>query len=117
MRIEMAALETPIGKVALAWDGDTLVAVEIAWVKDRSAWDTKDVPGDTEARLARRLRGRFPEAEVTKGDGHAAPVRALERYFAAQGRYRGTNEDLAAVRAAIAEQWAELRRRAGGGTP
>jgi hypothetical protein len=40
---------------------------------------------------------------------------ALDRYFAAQGRFRGTKDDLAAIRAAIEAQWADLRGRAGGG--
>lgn len=116
MKIETAAMDTPIGQVALAWHGDVLVAVEMAWVKDRTAWDTKDVPGDAEARLAKRLRGRFPDAEVTKGDRNAAPVRALERYFAGDVRAIDALNVDAGGDGFHARVWRELRRIPAGQT-
>ena len=44
---------------AIAWRGDDVVAVEMGWAKSRTAWETKDIPGDIATRLAKRMRARF----------------------------------------------------------
>jgi methylated-DNA-[protein]-cysteine S-methyltransferase len=116
MKIETATLDTPIGQVGLAWKGDVLVAVEIPWVKDRTTWDAKDVPGDAEARLVKRLRGRFPEAEVLAGGRNAGPVRALERYFAGDVRAIDALNVDAGGDGFHARVWRELRRIPAGET-
>ena len=66
--------------------------------------------------------GLYPVCEVVHGRDWSVQVEptferaALERYLAAQGRFRGTADDVAALSAAIGEQWSDLRRKANGGT-
>jgi pyruvate/2-oxoacid:ferredoxin oxidoreductase beta subunit len=55
--------------------------------------------------------GREIEVNVDPAFDHGA----LERYFESQGRFRGTKDDLAAVKQAIAEQWDHLCRHSKGG--
>jgi pyruvate ferredoxin oxidoreductase beta subunit/2-oxoisovalerate ferredoxin oxidoreductase beta subunit len=87
-----------------------------------TGWKSEPAEGLELIRLAVRS-GIYPVIEVFEGRRFVVNVEpefdaaALERYFASQGRFRGTKDDLAAVRTAIADQWAELRRRADGGTP
>lgn len=116
MKIETAAIDTPIGKVAIAWRGDVLVAIEMAWAKNRTSWDSKDVPGDAETQLAKRLRARFPDAVVAKGARDAAPVRAIERYFAGDVGAIDALEVDAGGDGFNARVWRELRRIPAGET-
>jgi pyruvate ferredoxin oxidoreductase beta subunit/2-oxoisovalerate ferredoxin oxidoreductase beta subunit len=84
-----------------------------------TGWKSEPADGVELVRLA-VVSGMFPVVEVFGGRRLAINVEptfdggALERYFAAQGRFRGARGDLAPIRAAIAEQWTELRLRAGG---
>jgi methylated-DNA-[protein]-cysteine S-methyltransferase len=116
MKIETRAMETPVGRIALAWTGDVLLAVEMAWAKNRTSWHSKDRGGDVEKRLAARLRERFPDAEVAEGAKDAAPVRALERYFAGDLRAIDTLKVDAGGDGFHARVWHELRRIPAGET-
>jgi len=84
-----------------------------------TGWKSEPGDGIELVRLA-VASGLFPVLEVFGGRRLAINVEpsfeetALERYFAAQGRFRGTQGDRAAIRDAIAQQWTDLRLRAGG---
>lgn len=116
MRFEAATIETPIGPVAIAWQDDVLFAVEMGWAKNRTRWETRDIPGSATEHLARRLRARFPDVELAPGRQDAAPLRALRSYF---------DGDVAAIDALRVEPggdgfqarvWHELRRIPAGRT-
>jgi pyruvate ferredoxin oxidoreductase beta subunit/2-oxoisovalerate ferredoxin oxidoreductase beta subunit len=85
-----------------------------------TGWKSEPAEGIELIRLAVRS-GLYPIVEITDGykfDINVEPtfeVAALERYFAAQGRFRGSKDDFAAICAAIKRQWDELRHRAQGG--
>jgi len=85
-----------------------------------TGWKSEPAEGVELIRLA-VASGLYPVVEVIDGRKWTIDVEpafdgaALERYFASQGRFRGTKDDLAAVRAAIDVQWLELRKRAQGG--
>ncbi|MGQ0722079.1 MAG: methylated-DNA--[protein]-cysteine S-methyltransferase [Candidatus Eiseniibacteriota bacterium] len=80
MEIRIATMDSPVGPLALAWRGESVVAVHMEEAKDRRAWETKYVAIRPLARLEQHVRRRFPEAAlVTSGDG--APLDALRRYF------------------------------------
>jgi pyruvate ferredoxin oxidoreductase beta subunit/2-oxoisovalerate ferredoxin oxidoreductase beta subunit len=87
-----------------------------------TGWKSEPADGIELIRLAVRS-GLYPIVEITDGRAYeinvepSFDVAALELYFASQGRFRGTKDDLAAIRAAIARQWDELRQRAQGGRP
>lgn len=82
--IEYAVVPSPVGKVGLAWSGDTLLLSEMDVAKSRSRWDTEYEGGGTVTRLKERILKRFPDATITKGSANAKPVRILERYFAGE---------------------------------
>jgi pyruvate ferredoxin oxidoreductase beta subunit/2-oxoisovalerate ferredoxin oxidoreductase beta subunit len=85
-----------------------------------TGWKSEPAEGIELIRLAVRS-GIYPVIEVFEGRRFVVNVEptfdtgALERYFASQGRFRGTKDDLAAVWQAVAAQWDELWRRARGG--
>jgi methylated-DNA-[protein]-cysteine S-methyltransferase len=115
MKIETRTFETPIGAMALAWSGETVLGLEMGWAKSRTAWESDDVPGMPLARLTERLAVRFPGAEIAPGRDAAVP-HALELYFAG---------DVAAIDALRvdpggtdfhARVWKELRRIPAGRT-
>jgi pyruvate ferredoxin oxidoreductase beta subunit/2-oxoisovalerate ferredoxin oxidoreductase beta subunit len=87
-----------------------------------TGWKSEPAEGIELIRLAVRS-GLYPVLEVFGGRRFVVNVEprfdadSLERYFKAQGRYRGTKEELAAVRDAVAIQWHELRRRSEGVAP
>lgn len=81
MTIRTFTMDTPVGPVVLAWRGDVVLAVEMGAARNRTSWDSADVPGDLAKRLRNRLNARFPEAEIVAGSAAAAPVTALARYF------------------------------------
>ena len=84
-----------------------------------TGWKSEPAEGIELIRLAVRS-GLYPILEVFGGRRFVVnvepsfDVEALERYFAAQGRFRGTKAELAAVREAVAEQWKDLRRKSEG---
>ena len=86
-----------------------------------TGWKSEPAEGIELIRLAVRS-GIYPVIEVFEGRRFVVNVEptfdtgALERYFASQGRFRGTKDDLAAVWQAVAAQWDELWRRARGGS-
>jgi len=85
-----------------------------------TGWKSEPAEGVELIRLAVRS-GLYPIVEIEDGyrfEINVEPtfeVEALERYFASQGRFRGTKDDFAAICAAIKRQWEELRHRAQGG--
>jgi methylated-DNA-[protein]-cysteine S-methyltransferase len=110
MRFETVTIDSPLGAIALAWRGDTLYAVEMGWAKSRTRWQTRDVSGGVEEHVTRRLRARYPDAEIARGSAEATPVRTLRRYF---------EGELPAIDALVADPggdgfqarvWRELRR-------
>lgn len=87
-----------------------------------TGWKSEPAEGVELIRLAVRS-GLYPVIEIADGRRYEINVEpafddaALDRYFASQGRFRGTKEDLAAVRGAVSREWDHLRRLAQGGTP
>jgi len=85
-----------------------------------TGWKSEPADGVELVRLAVRA-GLYQVFEVFDGRRFVINVEpsfdeaALSRYFASQGRFRGTRDDLVAVRAGVEEQWVDLRRRAQGG--
>jgi methylated-DNA-[protein]-cysteine S-methyltransferase len=83
MEIRIATMDTPVGPIALAWRGESVVAVHMEEAQDRRAWETKYASIRPLARLGQHVRRRFPEATlVTTEDGE--PLAALRRYFAGE---------------------------------
>jgi pyruvate ferredoxin oxidoreductase beta subunit/2-oxoisovalerate ferredoxin oxidoreductase beta subunit len=82
-----------------------------------TGWKSEPAEGIELVRLAVRT-GLYPVLEVFGGRTWRVNVEpdfdepSLERYFAAQGRFRSGAVDLPHIRSAIAETWDELRRRA-----
>jgi methylated-DNA-[protein]-cysteine S-methyltransferase len=116
MRFETATLEAPIGPVAIAWRGETVYAIEMGWAKNRTRWETRDVPGSAEDHLARRLRARFPEIELSPGSSDAGPVRTLRRYFEGDVRAIDALRTDPGGDGFQARVWEELRRIPAGRT-
>jgi pyruvate ferredoxin oxidoreductase beta subunit/2-oxoisovalerate ferredoxin oxidoreductase beta subunit len=85
-----------------------------------TGWKSEPAEGIELIRLAVRS-GLYPVLEIFEGRRFSIDVEpsfdegALDRYFASQGRFRGTRDDLAAIREAIREQWKDLKGRAEGG--
>jgi pyruvate ferredoxin oxidoreductase beta subunit/2-oxoisovalerate ferredoxin oxidoreductase beta subunit len=85
-----------------------------------TGWKSEPADGIELIRLA-VSSGIYPVIEITDGREIEVNVEpsfdhgALERYFESQGRFRGTKDDLAAVKDAIAEQWDHLCRHSKGG--
>jgi pyruvate ferredoxin oxidoreductase beta subunit/2-oxoisovalerate ferredoxin oxidoreductase beta subunit len=81
-----------------------------------TGWKSEPAAGIELVRLA-VASGLFPVIEILGGREVVVNVQptfdesALDRYFAAQGRFRGAADDLARIRAALAEDWQELARR------
>ena len=84
-----------------------------------TGWKSEPAEGIELIRLA-VTSGLYPVMEVFGGREIEINVEpsfdhsALERYFESQGRFRGTKDDLAAVKKAIAEQWDHLCHRSKG---
>ena len=116
MRIETRMMETPVGKVALAWSDGTVLAVEMGYAKSRTQWDSKDIPGDVAKRLERKMRERFPEATLVEGAASAPPAAALVRYFAGDVRAIDALRVDPGGEGFHARVWEELRRIPAGET-
>ncbi len=116
MRIETLTMDTPLGRMALAWRDDVVLAVEMGYARDRTAWESKDVPGDPAGRLARRMRGRFPGAEIAEGSPRAQAPAGLVRYFAGDVRAIETLRVDPGGTPFHARVWEELRRIPAGET-
>ncbi len=86
-----------------------------------TGWKSEPSEGIELIRLAVRS-GLYPVLEIFEGRRFSIDVEpsfdegALDRYFAAQGRFRGTRDDLAAIREAIRAQWTDLKYRVEGGS-
>jgi len=87
-----------------------------------TGWKSEPSAGIELLRLAVRS-GLYPVLEVLAGERWVINVEpepqtdALERYVAAQGRFRQGAAGLAALRAEIEASWRQLRRRAADGPP
>ena len=84
MRIETAAMRTPVGPLAVAWTGDTLLAVHMDVAMNRTSWDTRYEPGGPMAKLKTYLSRRFPGVRPSRGTADAPVMRTLARYFAGE---------------------------------
>jgi methylated-DNA-[protein]-cysteine S-methyltransferase len=80
MRVRYATLKSPVGPVAVAWKGDTVVALHMQEAKRRQDWDTEYAPTRPLERLRRDVRRRFGAEPKAAENGF--PLRALGRYFA-----------------------------------
>lgn len=80
MKIRYATLKSPVGPVAIAWRGDTVVALHMQEAERRQDWDTAYARVRPLDRLRRDLRRRFGTEPEAVDDGR--PLRALRRYFA-----------------------------------
>jgi methylated-DNA-[protein]-cysteine S-methyltransferase len=116
MRIDTMTMETPIGRIAIAWHEDVVLALEMAYARNRTAWDSKDLPGDPAKRLEKRMRGRYPEAENASGSQRAAVPAALARYFAGEVRAIDALRVDPGGEGFHARVWEELRRIPAGET-
>ncbi|MEZ5063202.1 MAG: methylated-DNA--[protein]-cysteine S-methyltransferase [bacterium] len=80
--IRWCAQDTPVGRVALAWKDDVIVAARMDHAMSRSTWETKWAPGDVTSHLFAYLTARFgPEVKREEAGERSAPARALTRYF------------------------------------
>jgi pyruvate ferredoxin oxidoreductase beta subunit/2-oxoisovalerate ferredoxin oxidoreductase beta subunit len=85
-----------------------------------TGWKSEPAEGIELVRLA-VFSGLYPVIEIANGRDVTINVEptfdraSLTRYFGSQGRFRGAKASLTAIRAAIEEQWTDLRRRAQGG--
>ncbi len=84
MKLETAAMRSPVGPLAVAWTNDTLLAIHMDVAKNRTGWDTEYASGGPMTRLKAHLSRRFPAARPTRGDENAPVMRALVRYFAGE---------------------------------
>jgi len=80
MKILYALLDSPVGPVAAAWTGSTIVAVHMQEAKDRHAWDSAYVDVDPLRRLREDVAARFGNVDLERSDA-GRPARALKRYF------------------------------------
>ncbi len=81
MTIETAGLGTPVGRIAVAWTGETIVGIQMGIAENRTSWDTTYAPGGAVVSLKEYLGGRFPEARIARGSAKAEPLQTLARYF------------------------------------
>ena len=116
MRIETTSMDTPIGRIAFAWADDVVLALEMGAARDRTKWDSKDVPGDLVKRMRQRLHVRFPDARIVDGPGDAPVPRALARYFAGDIRAIDPLRVDPGGEGFHARVWRELRRIPAGST-
>lgn len=78
--IRMTELDTPVGVVAVAWRGDTIVGAFMDIAKNRTSWEPKYAKGGTGTALRTWVEERFPGTTIETSDP-AGPATALVRYF------------------------------------
>jgi methylated-DNA-[protein]-cysteine S-methyltransferase len=86
MKIRWATMDTPVGPVAVAWNGTTIVAIHMEETEDRKGWADEYRDVRPEERLAADLVGRFGDVELERADADTGPAAKLARYFAGDVR-------------------------------
>ncbi len=78
--IRWAALDSPIGAIAVAWHDTTVVAVEMRATAARDAWDAPDRPADPSGRILRSVERAGGTALAAGADSSPVP-KAFAAYF------------------------------------
>jgi methylated-DNA-[protein]-cysteine S-methyltransferase len=78
--IHVAELDSPVGVVAVAWRGDTIVGAFMDVAKNRTSWDPKYAKGGSGGALREWLATRFPNVAIEASEPQG-PAKALVRYF------------------------------------
>ncbi len=78
--IEWTSLESPIGKIAIAWRCQVVLALEMAGTEERRRWGARDLPGDPALRLEQYVTRHHGTAPIPGSDDHAVPA-AVMSYF------------------------------------
>jgi methylated-DNA-[protein]-cysteine S-methyltransferase len=115
MEIRIATMDSPVGPLAVAWRGESVLAVHMEEAKDRRGWDETYAEVRPLERLNEHLRRRFPDvALVPCRDG--APLDALRRYFGGDVRAIDALAVDPGGNPFHAKVWTRLRRIPAGGT-
>jgi methylated-DNA-[protein]-cysteine S-methyltransferase len=116
VKIHWTTMETPVGPVAVAWSGATVVAIHMEETEDRKGWNGAYLRTRPQDRLAADLIARFGDVELERADAAAGPAQKLARYFAGDVR---AIDGLAVDPAGTPFQekvWKRLREIPAGGT-
>jgi len=82
VRVEFAVVESPVGRVAVAWQEDRVVCAQMDIAVSRGTWETEWVEGDVESHLRAALVRRYgADIEIVGPVRDAAPADALRRFF------------------------------------
>jgi methylated-DNA-[protein]-cysteine S-methyltransferase len=81
MRIRYVTLDSPVGPLAVAWRGGTILAVHMEETQDRRGWSHRYRTTSPEKRMRQALEDRFDEVDLERAEPTARPVRMLARYF------------------------------------
>lgn len=79
-KIRYATLRSPVGPVAVAWNDDAIVAIQMQEAVVRRSFETGYAEVTPLARLKEVVKRRFGDAELARDDD-GAPAAALARYF------------------------------------
>jgi methylated-DNA-[protein]-cysteine S-methyltransferase len=82
MKIRYTTFSSPVGPIAVAWNGNTVVCLHMEEARSRTTWKTRYRSGAPVARLKEELEKRFSDVELERSGVDARPVRALMKYFA-----------------------------------
>ena len=85
MKIRYTTMSTPVGPIAVAWTGNTVLSLDMDEATNRTGWDSGYRGGGPLERLKRRLRDRLGDVSFERADD-GAPAKALVKYFAGDAR-------------------------------
>jgi O-6-methylguanine DNA methyltransferase len=80
MKIRYTTMTSPVGPIALAWIGETVVAVNMDEAVQRTEWGSAYSEDGPLARMEAYLARRFGAVELVRDDD-APPALAMRRYF------------------------------------
>jgi methylated-DNA-[protein]-cysteine S-methyltransferase len=115
MNVDLGILESPVGPIAVAWSGPTVLAAFMQEATRRSGWDPGYAAVAPEARLREHLASRFRDV-TWRRDDDGEPIGALRRYFHGDVRAIGALEADPGGTPFQAEIWRRLRDIAPGET-
>ncbi|MAE71860.1 MAG: methylated-DNA--protein-cysteine methyltransferase [Gemmatimonadetes bacterium] len=78
--IESTSLESPIGKIAVAWRGPVVLGLEMPGTDERGELGARDRPDDPALRLETYIEKHHGAAPIPGSDAHAVPT-AVASYF------------------------------------
>ena len=81
MKVRYATMKSPVGPVAVAWKGSSIVAIQMEETKDRMGWGHEYRATSPEKRLRHTLEDRFDDFELEHAEPTARVPKALARYF------------------------------------